>query len=1184
MAEVLGIVTGALQLLDTALKAAELVKNVYRVTQEKQEIHDELEGLKPLLAELQLRISANSSPRVLRNMAAPLAKFKKTLEELCSRLQPTKNTFERLKWGFSEKKKMKEDLLTLRQFHDVVNSWMILDFWDQIDAAQRLAIIEWLSPLNFFIRQQDISRTRQPETGDWLLNDPKFKEWELGKGGVLWCSGIREYSAIQTELPLTYSLQLVQGKLFLHHLTSAQAKTPEIGIACIYFNHKETQVQTLENLLAALWRQLVFKQPLGPASDLYAQLVEKKTKPTSTEMQKVLLHALQRFKQIYFIIDAVDEHSEQEWHTLAGILTKLSKNIRLLITARTHVAPNVVFSQIAVLEIRASKKDLELYIKAQMEALPHLSQHIADNREIGAKIFSVMFNSVDGMFLLAKLHLEALDAAPNTRALHDALETLPTDLNHTYQNILSRIGCLSGASKKIAHSALVWVANAKRPLTAVELCEAIAIEPGTSKLNKDNKTGIQVIIRLCTGLIILDEQSSLVRLVHFTAQDYLDKVQHQEFPFAHVQITRSLFTYLNFKEVARNGLKFHTLDPFVAENEEQQLKEFQCQYPLMNYCQYILIHAQLCEEQLQDEVIGFLDLAHTYQKKFKKIYWSCCPWNYHWWPDYPSPLWVAVAANLLQSVEFMTSQGSRLDRTTHPLHTAAHDGYKKMVALLLDLGMDINTRGGAYENALQAAACQGHKSTVQMLLHRGADVNAQGGRYGTALQGAASEGHETIVHMLLDQGAYVNDRVRGRTALYGAAYYGHETIVQLLLDRGAEVNARGGYFDTALQAAACLGHKSTVQMLLDRGANMNAQGEQYGTALQGAAFYGEETIVQMLLDRGADVNAQGGKYGTALVTAAYEKHENIVQMLLDRGADVNAQGGEYGTALVAAAYQELENIVQMLLDRGADMNAQGGEYGTALYGAASEGHETIVQLLLDRGAEVNAQGGYFNTALQAAASEGHEIIVQLLLDRGAEVNAQGGNFDTALQAAASEGHEIVVQLLLGRGADVNAQGGFHGTALHAAAGAEVNVEAGTYGTALQAAAYKGSESIVQLLLDRGAHVNTQGGRQVWKGCENIVQLLLDQGADVNAQGGQYGTALQAPAYGGHNDIVQMLLDTGGDVNALGGKYKTALQAAREQGYPIVEQILLARGAQEYIENSSDEILDSEESLKESVDQ
>ncbi|THU90826.1 hypothetical protein K435DRAFT_248533, partial [Dendrothele bispora CBS 962.96] len=94
---------------------------------------------------------------------------------------------------------------------------------------------------------------------------------------------------------------------------------------------------------------------------------------------------------------------------------------------------------------------------------------------------------------------------------------------------------------------------------------------------------------------------------------------------------------------------------------------------------------------------------------------------------------------------------------------------------------------------------------------------------------------------------------------------------------------------------------------------------------------------------------------------------------------------------------------------------------------------------------------------------------------------------------------------------------------------------GEYGNALQAASSQGHESVVRLLLERGADVNVQGGKYGYalqaassQGHESIVKLLLERGADVNIPGGKYGNALQAARF--HQKIEQLILDWGAEVS------------------------------------------------------
>ncbi|KAF8188924.1 hypothetical protein K438DRAFT_966838 [Mycena galopus ATCC 62051] len=61
----------------------------------------------------------------------------------------------------------------------------------EINMQHRDILLNWLSPINFFLQQADISQMREKGTGGWLLAHPLFKKWESGLGGTLWCHGIR---------------------------------------------------------------------------------------------------------------------------------------------------------------------------------------------------------------------------------------------------------------------------------------------------------------------------------------------------------------------------------------------------------------------------------------------------------------------------------------------------------------------------------------------------------------------------------------------------------------------------------------------------------------------------------------------------------------------------------------------------------------------------------------------------------------------------------------------------------------------------------------------------------------------------------------------------------------------------------------------------------------------------------
>ena len=137
---------------------------------------------------------------------------------------------------------------------------------------RRAAIINWLSPLSFQARQAELyNQCRQQNVSDpSLLTSPEFKIWTSGTPWRLQCVG-----------------EPGTGKTFLCALVvqylKEMFKDQNVPVLCIYLNYKESDTQTLDNLISSLLKQLLqrpnaeFKSP--EAKRLFSG-TENESRPT----------------------------------------------------------------------------------------------------------------------------------------------------------------------------------------------------------------------------------------------------------------------------------------------------------------------------------------------------------------------------------------------------------------------------------------------------------------------------------------------------------------------------------------------------------------------------------------------------------------------------------------------------------------------------------------------------------------------------------------------------------------------------------------------------------------------------------------------------------------------------------------------------------------------------------------
>ncbi|KAH7134453.1 hypothetical protein EDB81DRAFT_870995 [Dactylonectria macrodidyma] len=361
-----------------------------------------------------------------------------------------------------------------------------------------------------------------------------------------------------------------------------------------------------------------------------------------------------------------------------------------------------------------------------------------------------------------------IHASPDDMARYLKDQKIPV-LDHAYEQAIERINRQISGMKTLTIKALLWITYAKRQLTTSELQHALTTKTGKSELNHRDLPHIGNIVSICTRLVTVDEESSIIRLVHYITQEYLKQTQERWFLDPESEITVTCVTYLSF-------IVFKTGFCKTDHEFEERLRS----NPFYDYAAHNWGH-HTPKDKLPSQVISFLE----------------------------SRAKVEASNQALMAAEKYSS------------HSGCF-GASEASDVLLRLGYSPDLKDTYSRTPLWYAAQNGHETVVKLLLAAGADVNAAAGYGGrTALQAAIGEGHLEVVKKLLADGADVNAAAaagyNGRTALQAAAEGGHLEVVKKLLADGADVNAaaaaNGG--QTALQAAAEGGHLEVVEELLE---------------------------------------------------------------------------------------------------------------------------------------------------------------------------------------------------------------------------------------------------------------------------------------------------------------------------------------------------------------------------------
>jgi len=410
-------------------------------------------------------------------------------------------------------------------------------------------------------------------------------------------------------------------------------------------------------------------------------------------------------------------------------------------------------------------------------------------------------------FLFISLSIDAILSEATIRKRRERLDLMTSGLglDGAYDATFDRIRGQSKGKSTLGMAALMWISCSERPMHIGELCDALAVEIGSRDMDHDNIPSEKTLLASCLGLVTVDE-SSIVRLVHFTLQEYFSR-HSEHFENPHSAMAEVCLTYLNFDFVDKIS---YTLDRAPAE---ARFLQYASSYWGLYARNGLTKRVKSLALQLLGKFGGHISA--------KLLLWGNFCWHerQRWHSEGFTGLHCAaylgldeIAISLLEEDKGCgADMADSWGRT--PLMWAAKSGHEELVKLLFRQ-KDVNPNSKDHDGSTKLW----YEGIAKLLLGRKkVNPNSRDTFGNTPLLYAAKGGHEGIVKLLLDR-KKINPDSRGhdgQTPLWRAAWGGHEGIVKLLLDR-KEVNldSRDNYGRTPLWCAANSGHEGIVKLLL----------------------------------------------------------------------------------------------------------------------------------------------------------------------------------------------------------------------------------------------------------------------------------------------------------------------------------------------------------------------------------
>ena len=481
----------------------------------------------------------------------------------------------------------------------------------------------------------------------------------------------------------------------------AHGRGENTRVTCFYFDFAARKEQSATNMLGSLLKQIVSGMERIPEEILSAFQEQRKNiggcGPQLADIVK-MLQCITSSQPTVICIDALDEcvgvQRVRVIESLKRILEK-SPTTRIFVTGRPHIQAemeNRLAGRMISVSICPTKGDIIEYIRVKLneddtpdamdarleeEILEKIPKNISETW-VGAKNHVWPDVLIDIFrFLLVFLNIEAILRESTIYRRRERLRKMTggLGLGDAYGATIERMKA-QGGDRQLGMAALMWISHAERPLSADELCHALAIELGSTNFNGDNVPSMSTLVGCCQGLITVNKEVSTVRLIHFTLQEYLS-TSTEILRTPDSTMAEICLTYLNSEQVKAV--------PAPADEFRDTLN-----MPFLKYCSLywgahakreLSDHARSLALQLFQDCGGHVSVRYLLHKAGPPYRGDPQFSGLHWASFFGV---VEIVAALIQMGCYNVNAGDIFGHT--PLVWAAQNGHEEVVKILLEGG------------------------------------------------------------------------------------------------------------------------------------------------------------------------------------------------------------------------------------------------------------------------------------------------------------------------------------------------------------------------------------------------------------------------------------------------------------------------------------------------------------------